>query len=351
MTEPDHNHAVEIVEQRVHAVQAPPNVHPLVAAAMASKDIDIAKLKELLAMQSEYEAREARKSYTMALADLKRDLPPVIWKDAGVDFTHNGKQTLYRHASLANVLDQVNEPLARHGFALSWRPATVGGKIQVTCRLTHQGGHHEEVMLEAPPDTSGSKSSAQAIASTITLLSRYSALSLLGLATGDMPEPTGEGAPSTADASAVVNTELNLRAAGWLGKKGVPVPEAEALLGRRVSDWTAGDLEKIKQRWGTKAAPAQQGPAPKPPAPDGPAPAPTPADANVVAGPSAATAKRLCDLVRNLHGKGADPAEELDRVLGSVGIRVLEDVDEKQAQEAIRRFELELKEMLDEGRK
>ena len=282
----------------------------------------------------------------MALADLKRDLPPVIWKDAVVDFTHNGKQTLYRHASLANVLDQVNEPLARHGFALSWRPATVGGKIQVTCRLTHQGGHHEEVMLEAPPDTSGSKSSAQAIASTITLLSRYSALSLLGLATGDMPEPTGEGAPSTADASAVVNTELNLRAAGWLGKKGVPVPEAEALLGRRVSDWTAGDLEKIKQRWGTKAAPAQQGPAP-----DGPAPAPTPADANVVAGPSAATAKRLCDLVRNLHGKGADPAEELDRVLGSVGIRVLEDVDEKQAQEAIRRFELELKEMLDEGRK
>ena len=261
MTEPNHEHAIEIVEQRVPVVSSPPSVHPLVAAAMAAKDIDVEKLAKLLAMQSEYEAKEAKKAYSSALADLRRDLPPVLHKDTTVDFRNKeGKRTFYKHTSLASAVDQINEPLARHGFSHSWRPATPDGKVQVTCRLTHSGGHCEEVTLVAPPDTSGSKSSAQAIASTITLLSRYSLLALLGIATADMPEPAGapgEAAATAPDAAAVVDTDRNLKAAGWLkNQRGVPVAKAEALLGRRVPEWTALDLAAIKNKWGAKPAPA-----------------------------------------------------------------------------------------------
>jgi hypothetical protein len=46
--------------------------------------------------------------------------------------------------------------------------------------------------MTAPIDTSGSKSPAQGVASTITLLQRYTALSLLGIATADMKDADGE---------------------------------------------------------------------------------------------------------------------------------------------------------------
>jgi len=98
------------------------------------------------------------------------------------------------------ALDSVTEPLTRHGFSLGWVPTTGDrGEVRVTCRLTHAEGHSEETTLVAPPDTSGLKNPAQAIASTITLLQRYTALSLLGIATADTTDPTPDEPPQRID--------------------------------------------------------------------------------------------------------------------------------------------------------
>lgn len=220
-------------------------MHPLVQAAMASGALaDPATLRELLSVQREWEAGEARKSYSRALAALKRDLPTVIRKDAVVDFNSAKGRTYYKHASLAGVMDAITDPLTAHGFSLAWIPSTgERGGVRVTCRLTHQDGHHEECSLEAGADTSGNKSAPQAIASTITLLSRYTALALLGIATADMPEDgaTVQEAPKDA-----IDADRNMRAMRWLAERKVSREAAEAHVGRPISAWTSDDLARLR---------------------------------------------------------------------------------------------------------
>lgn len=220
-------------------------MHPLVQAAMAAGALaDPATLRELLAVQREWEAGEARKSYSRALAALKRDLPTVIRKDSTVDYSSAKGRTFYKHASLAGVMDAITEPLTAHGFSLAWIPSTgERGAVRVTCRLTHQDGHHEECSLEAGADASGSKSAPQAIASTITLLSRYTALALLGIATADMPE---DGAVVQDAPKDTIDVDRNLRAARWLADRKVTREAAEAHVGRPISAWTADDLVRLR---------------------------------------------------------------------------------------------------------
>lgn len=187
-----------IVKQRqegkamTEAIVSTQPMHPVVRAALSANP-DPATLRELLAVQREWEAGEAKKAYTRSMVALKRDLPKVIQRDATVDFMNKaGARTYYKHTTLAAMVDGITEPLTAHSFSLSWRPSTAQNQVTVTCRLTHSEGHFEECSIGAPPDTSGSKSTAQGVASTITLLSRYGALSLLGIATADMRDPSGE---------------------------------------------------------------------------------------------------------------------------------------------------------------
>ncbi len=235
-------HKTAIVMAPMETVE---RMHPLVKAAMAAGALaDPATLRELLAVQREWEAGEARKSYSRALAALKRDLPTVIRKDATVDYSSAKGRTFYKHASLAGVMDAITEPLTAHGFSLAWIPSTgERGAVRVTCRLTHQDGHQEECSLEAGADTSGSKSAPQATASTITLLSRYTALALLGIATADMPEDGAVVQDAPKDA---IDADLNMRAMRWLAARKVTREAAEAHVGRPISAWTADDLVRLR---------------------------------------------------------------------------------------------------------
>lgn len=238
------SHTTAIVEAPQAALEERQRMHPMVEAAMRGGTLDPDTLEKLLALQERWEAGEARKAYARALTALKRDLPTVIGKDQTVDFKNKtGRRTYYTHASLAGVMEAVTGPLTAHGFSLSWIPATgERGAVRVTCRLTHSEGHHEECSLSAPADTSGSKNPAQAIASTITLLSRYTALSLLGIATADMSEPTGERTRSAED----VDPDRNMRAIRAVMKAGRSAVDAVELVGRPVSEWTTDDLRTIR---------------------------------------------------------------------------------------------------------
>ncbi len=235
-----HTTVMARVEPDLHALE---RVHPLVGAAIATGvPTDPAALRELLAVQKEWEANEARKAYTRALAALKRDLPTVLSHDRVVDYTNNaGKRTRYTHTSLAHVMDAVTQPLTQHGFSVSWTPSNSDKLVRVTCRLTHTDGHYEEATLEAPPDTSGNKNPAQAIASTVTLLSRYTALQLLGIATTDMQEPTGEEPRDTG----AIDVRRNMRAVAKLVRRGRTKEEAEQFLGKPVAQWTGADIERL----------------------------------------------------------------------------------------------------------
>lgn len=237
MTEPNHQ-SVAIVERGETAIQAHPRA--MLQTAIERGNLDTAALEKLMELSERYDANEAKKAYARALVDLKRELPTVIGRDQTVDFGAKGGRVHYTHSSLAVVMDAITGPLTRFGFSLSWSPATEGQTVKVTCTLQHAQGHSESTTISAPIDRSGSKTEAQGVASTITLLERYSALSLLGIATADMPEPKGETPPEHID------TARNMRAAKACADAGHPREEIEAMLGKPIDAWTAADLDQLR---------------------------------------------------------------------------------------------------------
>jgi hypothetical protein len=256
----DNKHAIVLDAQPAPTQR----MHPLVQQVLASSP-DAATLREVMTMQREWEANEARKAYTRALTALKRNLPAVIARDAVVDYPGKGGRVSYRHASLAGVMDAVIEPLTQHGFSVSWHPARIDrGDVSVSCVLTHAEGHGESCALSAPPDTSGGKSPAQSVASTITLLQRYTLLALLGIATADMQEDP----PPEADGQRI-DPERNLRAVRAIIRRGRTREAAEAAVGRTVSEWTREDRATLRT-WLTASPPpaddwGQAGPVDEPP--------------------------------------------------------------------------------------
>lgn len=151
------------------------------------KGADLEKLEKLMELQLKWEANQARKAYTEAMAAFKAN-PPEIEKDKHVKFTTMKGVTEYNHATLANVTDKINASLSSHGLHASWTTAQVEKAITVTCRITHILGHYEETSLTALPDDSGGKNPIQSIGSTVSYLQRYTLLALTGLATKEMDD-------------------------------------------------------------------------------------------------------------------------------------------------------------------
>jgi hypothetical protein len=155
---------------------------------MADKGLDINQLPKMLEIQERWDAMQAKKAYTKAMAGFKAD-PPYIFKDKTVTFeTKAAGKASYSHASLGNITHIINESLAAHGLSAGWKTDQDSGVIKVTCTITHELGHSESSTLMASPDNSGAKNSIQAVGSTITYLERYSLLALTGLATHDQDD-------------------------------------------------------------------------------------------------------------------------------------------------------------------
>ena len=164
----------------------------------------IEKLQQLLALKREWEADEARKAYTSAMAAFKSN-PPKILKEKQVSYTKkDGSVTEYKHATLGSVCSSIIKGLSEHGISHRWMTEQNNGRIKVTCVLTHSAGHSESTTLEAAPDDSGNKNSIQAIGSAVSYLERYTLLSATGLATDDMDD---DGQATSAKPAYITETQ------------------------------------------------------------------------------------------------------------------------------------------------
>lgn len=193
-------------QNRPPAIEASDGVSPLVAMAMSS-DIDPARLDKLLDIQIKYEKSQAERAYAAALARFNA-VAPTLKKTKKVKFTtKDGSVTEYNHGDIAVMLEQLRQPLAQCGLAVSWKVRQENGGVLVTCVLRHEQGHYEDTSLHASPDQSGKKNAIQQVGSTIQYLKRYTLEVLLGLATedadddgagaGDAPGTTHEGMTRT----------------------------------------------------------------------------------------------------------------------------------------------------------
>lgn len=145
--------------------------------AAVSANADLTKIRELLEIQKEWEANEAKKAFHLAMSEFKA-VPPTITKDK------MNKQYSSMYTTLGNLVNTVNPELSKHGLSASW-DIEQNGVIKVTCKITHKLGHTEQTSASAPSDTSGAKNPIQQIKSTITYLKAVTFESITGLASTD----------------------------------------------------------------------------------------------------------------------------------------------------------------------
>lgn len=157
--------AMTVLAEQPQPLSATSSVSPvdtLLNAIQRHPDMDLVKLEKLMELAERWRAAEAKRAYVVAFAAFKRNMPDVI-KDM------LNKQYGSDYSSLANLVNTTSRVLGEYGLHANWRPDQSDG-IKITCVITHEGGHSEEVWLKGPPDTSGQKNPLQQIKSTLTYL-------------------------------------------------------------------------------------------------------------------------------------------------------------------------------------
>jgi predicted transposase YbfD/YdcC len=183
----------------------------IVERMMREPTFDPDKIQKMLDLKAQWDATEARKAFTVAMAAFKA-IPPKIVKNKHVRFPSEKGVVEYDHATHSEVTEKIAAGLGQHGLSHRWNIEQSEGRIRVTCIITHSLGHAESVAMTADADNSGRKNHIQAIASAVSYLQRYTLLAATGLTSADMDkaDDDGKGAgskPETIDDNQVANLE------------------------------------------------------------------------------------------------------------------------------------------------
>jgi len=154
----------------------------MIERAATNPNVDVEKFARLLEMRERVESQFARKAFNTAISRAKGEIGP-IFKDKVVDYTSQKGRTNYRFEGFDSIARAVDPVLNRYGLSYRFRATQGGGKLSLTCILSHEGGYSEETTLEAAEDHSGNKNTIQAVGSAATYLQRYTLKLAIGLAT------------------------------------------------------------------------------------------------------------------------------------------------------------------------
>lgn len=151
-----------------------------------ARGYDPQTIRDLLDVQKEWEANEARKAYNHAMSQFRANCP-VVYKDRTVRFCDSNNQWHeYNHVSLPNLASVISTAMAPYGLSYFWRTDRLeGGLVRVSCVITHELGHSESTALEAGLDQSGKKNNIQAMGSTVRYLQRYTLEAMTGIVAAD----------------------------------------------------------------------------------------------------------------------------------------------------------------------
>jgi hypothetical protein len=149
---------------------------PNLLAYAIGQGASIETIEKMMDLQERNDKYEAQKLYTDAMNKFRADCPTVSKTKKG----HNSK-----YAGLSESIDQIKGVMSANGLSHRWTTGQREGIVNVTCIVSHIGGHEESTTLSGEPDTSGSKNSIQAVGSTVSYLQRYTLFAALGIAAGD----------------------------------------------------------------------------------------------------------------------------------------------------------------------
>jgi ERF superfamily len=151
---------------------------------------DVDKLERLTAMYERLKAKEAELAFNTAKGRILKKLAGIkIVKNRPVlSEVDNGKSQrgvfeAFKYAPLEEIDKHLRPLLAEEEMDLSYSDEPCdGGGILIRGRLKHlPSGHFEDSFMPAPPDTTGGKSSVQAVGSTNSFLRRYVACNIFNI--------------------------------------------------------------------------------------------------------------------------------------------------------------------------
>jgi ERF superfamily len=169
------------------AMRAPPPDSPSTVLALIERTAldphaDVEKLERLMAMYERLKSKEAELAYNAAKGRILKKLAGInILKNRSVlheidkGRPQKGIFETFKYAPLEEIDKHLRPVLAEEDMDLSYSAGPgEGGNILIRGRLKHlPGGHYEDFFMPAPPDTTGGKSSVQAVGSTNSFLRRY----------------------------------------------------------------------------------------------------------------------------------------------------------------------------------
>lgn len=183
--------------QQSHAVTAASSTPADLLRIAVESGADLDKLERLMALQTQWEAKEAKRAFDAAFAAFKAESVTILKGRKVTDGPLKGKS----YAELHDVVNAVTPALSKYGLSSSWK-LTRDEKdwMEVTCYLRHVNGHEESVSMGGPPDAGGAKNAIQARASTKTYLERYTLKAITGLSEQmDDDDGNGKGARTNQD--------------------------------------------------------------------------------------------------------------------------------------------------------
>jgi len=149
----------------------------IIQHAMAT-GADPAYLRELLQVREQWEAGEARKLYSQAIADFQSRCP-IIEK---ADKAHN-KQ----YAAMDRIWRTIRPLLDETGLSVVWTANTLTEYgLRIEGEIRHKAGHAVPITYDLPmPDKVTGQNAAQQMGSATTYAKRYALCSALGIVTGE----------------------------------------------------------------------------------------------------------------------------------------------------------------------
>jgi hypothetical protein len=185
----------------VPASDSPSTVLALIERVALDPCADVEKLERLMAMYERLKAKEAELAYNAAKGRILKKLAGIkILKNRSALYEiekgkpQKGTYEAFKYAPLEEIDKHLRPLLAEEDMDLSYSDELwEGDGILIRGRLKHlPGGHYEDSFMPAPLDTTGGKSSVQAVASTNSFLRRYVACNIFNIVVvGDDDDGTG----------------------------------------------------------------------------------------------------------------------------------------------------------------
>jgi hypothetical protein len=172
-------------------------------------NVDPDQLGKLMDLQERYEAKQAQKAFSAALAGFQA-VVPTIHKNATAD--------RYGYASFDHIMGTIKPLLATAGLSVRFSTEMTGDSvITVICTISHRDGHSETSQFSAPVDSQMRVNSTQKMASANSYACRYAIRNALNLSIGDFDDDgAGAGTPLIDESQvAIINDYIESIGDDW----------------------------------------------------------------------------------------------------------------------------------------